>query len=159
MSAHLEPLTPDEYVVFREWAIHDYATENVRAGDWSDAEATRRSQEDIDQLLPEGERTKGHHLYSIVAEPGNRRVGVVWFSTEGSGSPGVGFVYNLVVYENYRRKGYAYQAMRDMENIALKEGITRVGLHVFEHNGPAIALYRKLGYVTTSINMAKALKP
>jgi ribosomal protein S18 acetylase RimI-like enzyme len=36
-------------------------------------------------------------------------------------------------------------------------GVTGIGLHVFAHNPGAQALYAKLGYNVTSINMRKNL--
>lgn len=36
-------------------------------------------------------------------------------------------------------------------------GLSGVGLHVFGHNAGALALYRKLGYQPTSIQMFKAI--
>jgi hypothetical protein len=41
---------------------------------------------------------------------------------------------------------------------ARQRGLTGVALHVFDHNTGAQALYQKLGYLTTNINMFKPLR-
>jgi RimJ/RimL family protein N-acetyltransferase len=43
------------------------------------------------------------------------------------------------------------------ERVALDFGTTRLGLHVFAGNTPAIRLYESLGYVTTHRNFYKTL--
>lgn len=45
--------------------------------------------------------------------------------------------------------------MRLLEDQVRQVGLRRIGLHVFGHNAAAQALYRKVGYEVTNINMAK----
>ena len=46
-----------------------------------------------------------------------------------------------------RGKGIGFQAMQFLEKQVLAEGLKRIELGVFEFNRPAIALYKKMGYV------------
>jgi ribosomal protein S18 acetylase RimI-like enzyme len=151
-------MTREEYQHFREWSIRDYAEEMIQSRVLGKDDAWAKSREDIDKLLPDGPDTKGHFLFSIVAEPDGQRVGSLWFSSSDPGGSGGGFVYYLVVTEQFRRRGHAFEAMRAIERFAAKQGLTRIDLHAFGHNISAIALYRKLGYQTVDITMSKSLE-
>ena len=52
----------------------------------------------------------------------------------------------LMVAASHRRRGIGSQLMRAAESWAARVGVTKLELHVFPHNEPAIALYEKLGY-------------
>ena len=52
----------------------------------------------------------------------------------------------LMVAAAYRRRGIGTALMAAAEEWARAAGVTKLELHVFPHNHPAIALYEKLGY-------------
>jgi RimJ/RimL family protein N-acetyltransferase len=52
----------------------------------------------------------------------------------------------LMVTVNERRRGIGTALMEEAEKWARASGVTKLELHVFPHNAPAIALYRKLGF-------------
>lgn len=151
-------LRPLEGELYQKWlaeAVAGYADDNVKAGRWTEAEALRTSMEEFQKLLPDGPATPKQHLYSIVEVDGGTPVGVIWFAEEeGRGSA---FIYDLMIFEPYRRRGYAGQAMRAIEPLVRALGLDHVGLHVFAVNAPARALYQKLGYFETNVIMRKDL--
>jgi RimJ/RimL family protein N-acetyltransferase len=53
----------------------------------------------------------------------------------------------LMVDAGERRRGIGTALMEEAVKWARGSGVTKVELHVFPHNEPAIALYRKLGFV------------
>jgi RimJ/RimL family protein N-acetyltransferase len=53
----------------------------------------------------------------------------------------------LMVARDHRRHGAGTALMEAAESWARETGIRKLELHVFPHNGPAIALYERLGYV------------
>lgn len=53
----------------------------------------------------------------------------------------------LMVAASARRQGIGSALMEEAVKWARGSGVTKVELHVFPHNEPAIALYRKLGYL------------
>jgi ribosomal protein S18 acetylase RimI-like enzyme len=67
------------------------------------------------------------------------------------------FVFDIQVYDDYRRRGYGSQAFGLMEDQALEMGITTISLHVHKHNQPARAMYEKLGYAGPPDRMVKVL--
>lgn len=52
----------------------------------------------------------------------------------------------LMVAASHRRHGIGSELLRAAEEWARRAQVTKLELHVFPHNAPAIALYEKLGY-------------
>ncbi len=52
----------------------------------------------------------------------------------------------LMVAATVRRRGIGTALMDEAAKWGRRTGITKIELHVFPHNEPAIALYRKLGF-------------
>lgn len=151
---HLVPMTDGEFAEFMEREVPGYAEENVRAGRWTSTESMERSREEFRRLLPQGRGTPNHFLFTIRTQPDHTPVGSLWLSLT---SPGIAFVYDLVVAPEHRRHGYATAAMRAAERVAVEHGANRIGLNVFGHNPGARALYVRLGYVTMAEQMTKPL--
>jgi len=77
----------------------------------------------------------------------------------GIGSTEQWWLWDVYIEEAARGKGYARAALLLGEELAAAHGATSIGLSVFGFNAGAKALYDSLGYVTTSIKMAKQLSP
>ncbi len=60
-------------------------------------------------------------------------------------------VYNIAVAEAYRQQGIGKKLLCLAMQAAAKNGITRAVLEVREHNVPAIALYRSLGFTRAGV--------
>lgn len=75
----LEPMTEDEFVAYLQWAIPDYAQDNVRSGSWSESEALQKSEDQFRELLPQGLHTPDRYHFSIRDPELNRNVGMLWF--------------------------------------------------------------------------------
>lgn len=149
-------MTPKEFDAFLERDIKEYAEENVKAGYWSKTDALKRSRKEHERLLPEGLKTKDHYLFTIETSL-DGRVGMVWLRTDHESPVPSGFIFDLYIDEAFRRKGYARQAMLQLEAKAREFGLKKLGLHVFAHNQGARALYENLGYQVSSLNMIKEL--
>jgi RimJ/RimL family protein N-acetyltransferase len=145
------------YREYRNHLVRDYAADKVRSGAWSQAEAEGRAARDVDGLLPEGPATHGHFLYSVKDDSMGADVGTVWFALRDSGVGRSVWIYDIIINENFRRKGYASRTLELVEDRARALGAKSVELHVFGHNQGARALYEKVGYKETSITMAKQM--
>lgn len=153
----LVPMTQKEFDDFLEHDIRTYAQERTQAGFWSEAEALTRSRKEHKALLPDGLRSRYHHLYTIRESEQDEAVGVLWLKTDFDTSRATGFIFDLEIHEPYRRRGFARQAMQELENVARGMGLRQLGLHVFAHNHGARTLYEELGYQIASLNMIKDL--
>jgi RimJ/RimL family protein N-acetyltransferase len=146
------------YREYRKNLVRHYAADKVRADAWSQAEAEGRAARDVDGLLPEGPATRGQFLYSVKDDSTGANVGTVWFALRNSGVGPSVWIYDIIINENFRRKGYATRTLELVEDRARALGAKSVELHVFGHNHGARALYEKVGYKETSITMAKPIR-
>lgn len=153
----LVPMTEAEFALFEERDIRAFADEQVKAGFWPASDAIDRARQAHARLLPQGLATKDHYLYTIQEAEHGAAVGVLWLMVSPDASMPSGFIYDIVVYEPYQRRGYARAAMLELETIARSMGLRQLGLHVFAHNTAARALYESLGYAVGSLNMLKDL--
>lgn len=151
----LIPMTQPEYEVYLKHLIPDYAADNVRAGYWDESEALEKSRKQVDSLLPQGLQTKDHYIYTLV--DGGQAVGMIWLRAHMDRAVKSGFIYDVIVDEKFRGKGYGRQLMTLVEEKARELDLKSIGLHVFAYNKVAKNLYESLGYELTSLNMIKKL--
>ena len=157
MPVHLRPMTQSEYERFLEQAVPDYAADKVQSGDWPADEAHRRSADAFAALLPAGLETPGHLLLVIEEGADGTDLGYLWLALPGGLGGRDAFLYEFLIREPYRRKGLGTRALEALDELARDRGIESIGLHVFAHNAPAIALYEKMGYGVTDLVMRKRL--
>jgi ribosomal protein S18 acetylase RimI-like enzyme len=150
----LEPMDEVTYAAWRELTVADYAQEKVEAGNWPAEGALARSEAEFAALLPDGRTTPGHELRSMINEDGER-VGYAWFVPEDRPIGRVAFIYDIAVDPPHRRKGYARQALAEIEAFAREQGLVGVSLHVFGDNAGARRLYLEAGYIETNVVMLK----
>ena len=150
----LEPMTQAHYEAWLKATVLEYADEKVAAGAWPAAEAVERSRAEFERLLPDGRRTVGHEIRSMVDAAG-AEVGYVWFTQEDRPVGRVVFIYDIAVDPAHRRKGHAQAALAEVETYARATGCIGVQLHVFGGNVGARQLYLKTGFVETDVMMLK----
>jgi ribosomal protein S18 acetylase RimI-like enzyme len=69
----------------------------------------------------------------------------------------VGFIYDISVDEAFKGRGYGRAAMQSAEDEGRRNGLHALALNAFGNNAIARALYSKLGYRETSVQMRKEL--
>jgi len=148
-------MTQPEYDVYLKHLIPDYAADNVRAGYWDESEALEKSRQQIESLLPQGLQTKDHYIYTLV--DGEQAVGMIWLRAQLDRAVKSGFIFDVVVDEKFRGKGYGKQLILLIEEKARELDLKSIGLHVFAYNKVAKNLYESLGYEISSLNMIKKL--
>lgn len=153
----LIPLSGERFPDFRAYLAKHYARDKVEAGAWSPEEAPRRAEADLDGLLPDGVNTRDHFLYSVRDASTSEEVGTLWLAIQNPDAGRLAWIYDVEIFDRFRRKGYATRALEAAENEARELGADRIGLHVFGRNAAARALYERSGYAPTSIVMAKKL--
>ena len=149
----LIPMEPAELDPYLDRLVRSYSEDHIRAGRWSAKEGLDEARKEVQRLLPGGLETPNHFLYTVVGGSPEAKVGVIWLALEPRG----GFVYDLLIHPSFRRRGYAEEAMRLLEQVAKEKGARKLFLHVFADNLGARNLYVKLGYVETNVVMSKPL--
>ncbi|WP_313467068.1 GNAT family N-acetyltransferase [Carnobacterium sp.] len=153
----LEKMTERDFIDYLSLAIPDYAAEKISAGTWAKEEAQKLSEDSFAELLPNGVATKDHYLFSIVKSDSSQKVGYLWFRSSEDLNGKAAFIFDFIVFEEFRSRGYGTQTMLALEETAKKMGIEKIMLHVFAHNKTAFSLYEKMGFNMTDISMSKYL--
>lgn len=151
----LIPMSETEYQAYLESDIQRYAEVCIQASHWHPSEAQEKSRNEHEQLLPDGLATKNMYFFSIEDTVTGSKVGILWFRVDDQRVEPLAFVFDFVIHEEFRRRGYATQALRALEEKVEELGIHQISLHVFQHNRAAQALYQKLGYEITGLYMKK----
>ena len=153
----LSPMHQEVFAEYVESSVVGYAEENIASGRWPAEGAVERSAAEFRDLLPQGLATPKNHLFEIKATDEGPTVGFIWFAEEDRHGARGAYVYDVVIKEDFRRQGHAERAFLALEPLVAELGLSSIGLHVFGHNTGAQALYAKLGYAVTGINMLKKL--
>lgn len=155
MGITLTKMTQEEYGVWIARSLATYRDENIKNG-LTFAEAQKKSDEDFQRLLPEGLQSKDQYIYAI-KENSSNWIGTLWFGVRGADDNRKAFIYDIILDESTRGKGYGKKAMEFLEVEVKNLGLRHIGLHVFGHNTVARNLYETLGYEITNLNMEKKL--
>jgi ribosomal protein S18 acetylase RimI-like enzyme len=155
---HLVPMSSTSYEIYMENSMASYAEEKVRSGSWAAETALELSRQSRQKLLPGGFETPGHHFFSIMEEQSGQEVGCIWYGRMEEAGQTIAFVYDFLIFEEHRRKGYGLQALQALDEEIRRRGLKRIALHVFGQNRSAQALYEKAGYKVVDFIMARSLE-
>ena len=156
-TVRLRPITDEEFPALLEASKAGYAEGiEVHGGQTREA-ALQKAEADFPAVLPMGLRTPGHHIFVVEAD--GAAVGRLWLAEREMAGRRVMFVYDVTIDAAQQGHGFGRAAMRLAEDEARARGIGRIELNVFGGNDVARGLYRSLGYVETSAQMAKVLDP
>lgn len=86
---------------------------------------------------------------------GKETAGWLWIHAEPEHPQQEAFIYDFGLYESYRGKGFAKQALNALDEMAGNMGIRKLSLHVFAHNETARRLYEQTGFQETDVIMSK----
>ena len=153
----LSAMTESEFTAYLAYAIPDFARDKVQAGQWAQDESLALSSAGYTEMLPQGLATPENFFFTVRHGTTRANIGMLWFAAQVRAGRKIAFVYDVYIQPEHQRQGHASRAFAALEVEVQKQGLSGLGLHVFGHNAGAQALYQKLGYETTNINMFKAL--
>ncbi len=153
----LVPMREEEFDDFLVSSASAYADDNIKSGRWLPEGAHGRALSELRDSLPQGIDTPDNYLFDILASPGGTVVGYVWCAIQENCGQRSAFVYDVEIKPEFRRQGHASKAFAAIQEHMAALEIESLGLHVFAFNEGAIALYRKLGFEVTGLNMQKKL--
>lgn len=151
----LSQMTQSEYDAWYARSAINYRDEIIKNGSTLE-EAQKKSDEDFLRLLPEGLSTPDQYVLAI-RENHSQFIGTLWFGIRGPADNRKAYIYDIILDESTRGKGYGRKAMVLLEDKVKALGLKHIGLHVFGHNKVARQLYESLGYEITNLNMEKTL--
>lgn len=150
-------MTDAEYTAWSAPSIAGYAAEHTKSGRWSAEEALDNARAEFAELLPDGPRTKDHYLYTVRDAADGGSVGMLYINLRPKAGKPECFIYDIVVNEERRGRGYGRATMSACAARARELGAESVGLHVFGSNAVARKLYTSLGFVETDVMMSLPL--
>ena len=154
-TVRLRPIMADEFPAFVTASKAGYAEGIEVHGGQTHEAALQKAENDFPAVLPMGLQTPGHHVFIVEAD--GVSVGRLWLAEREMAGRRVMFVYDVTIDAGQQGHGYGRAAMQLAEVEARARGIGRIELNVFGGNDVARGLYRSLGYVETSAQMAKVL--
>ncbi|HAC1909220.1 TPA_asm: GNAT family N-acetyltransferase, partial [Listeria monocytogenes] len=114
-------MTASDLEDFLSTAITDYANEKVEAGTWDEEEALAKSQDSFNKLLYDGITTPNEYLYSIIS---GEKIGYIWFHVDETRSGKHAFIYDFVIFEAFRGKGFGTKTLEALDALAKEMQIT-----------------------------------
>jgi len=142
-SVYFSKMNEAEYNAFCERTLKNYADDLIRVG-YSEADnALSQAREQFNRALPEGFSTSDARFYSIL----NNEEEIVGALFILKAQEFVAAIADFIVYEKYRGKGYALQALKAIEEELKQDGYKAIILNVFEDNIAAKTLYEKFGFI------------
>lgn len=157
MSAHpdlrIEPMSEAEFDRFRALSTKEYAESMAKESGSEISDALKKSEAQFEQLLPEGIKTADNFFYHV--KRGDERLGHLWFGIRVNVGKRRVYIFDIRIEDKFQRQGLGEFAMVWLEGKTRELGLDEIGLHVFGYNQGARAMYEKLGYYVTNLNMAK----
>ncbi|GCE14015.1 putative N-acetyltransferase YdgE [Tengunoibacter tsumagoiensis] len=154
---YLTPFTEPEFEHYLSYAVKEYGEEIAKSGHRSAEAAQTQARQQYQELFPQRLESPDQYIFSIEDDSIGQKVGLIWFGVMRQGEKKRAFVYDVRIQPEFRRRGYGEQAFILLEEKVRALGLHEIGLHVFGHNQGARALYQKLGYAETNIQMSKQI--
>ena len=146
MEVQLREMSEEEFKLFLENSINDYVDDLIKTSAITVEEALAEAKREFTEMLPNGLGTKDNALRTIVDAAEEKAVGVIWYLFEMTDGIKQVFLSDFIIKEKERRKGYASEALTEMERDARRNGCAESIIYVWKHNLPGINLYTKCGY-------------
>ena len=144
MPITIRNMTQQAYDAFYRWSVKQHTAELMEQKCLPCKEASKEASKELAGMLPDGLNTGNNFLMSIVN--GDEMIGFIWTLHEETNGKKQCFLCDFAIWEEYRRKGYAAQALRLMEKEAIHAGCQECVLYVADRNLAARALYEKCSY-------------
>jgi RimJ/RimL family protein N-acetyltransferase len=146
----LRPYPTDELEAMWDDAEARYAADLLDNGGLLADEASAKAAKDTESL-------RGIAPLVFEIEHEGTRVGRVVVGLDAFGKPGAAWLYEIVLDEAVRGRGFGREALRLTEAAARAGGMNRIDLNVFGGNAVARSLYASEGYAESSVHMGKLL--
>lgn len=138
LPVHGRCMTEEEFPAYAQWSVKGYADYLLYKAEKSKKKALAASQEEFNDVYPDGTKTKDTYLY-VVQNEANEDIGVIAYQ-KSPYSENCAFITELVIHPEYRRKGYAQSALQFAQADAKEKGFITMALNVFK-NSSAFPVY------------------
>lgn len=147
----LRPMRSDEFPGYLGYFVPDYTDEIATNYGLTPADARNQAEREIARDLPLGVETAGQTLLCI--EDGSTLLGYLWINVADS----IAFISDFCILPAYQGRGHGKAALVALRARLGSGGIAQIRLRVAAGNPRALALYERMGFRTTGINMCLTL--
>ncbi len=155
MTLALVPLPAERFERWLERSTHEYLRDLIATGQ-PGPQAESAARQTMQQAF-EGRGPRGTNAVFDVVDNELGIVGYLWVGTDASDDPSSWWIWDFLIEDEFRGRGFGKSAMLLAENYARSQGAATLGLNVFGFNTTARRLYESVGYETTSLKMRKTL--
>ena len=117
MRVSLRKMDQEEYDVFYQRSFEHHVRELILEEKMSEKAAEKETTEELRAMPPEGPNTENNYLMTLFDEK-EEPAGFIWTIHEYSEDIKQSFLCDFEIYEKDRRKGYASESLKQMENDA-----------------------------------------
>ncbi|MFS2225551.1 N-acetyltransferase family protein [Pantoea sp. B65] len=147
----LRVMQPADFARWQALFIEEYAEDLRTNSGYSDEVARQRAQKSLDDYLPQGLDSARQVLLCIEAQ--QQVVGYFWYQHDEQSV----WILDFLVLASFRSAGYGRQALQDLEQRLLGQGVQEIRLRVAANNSRAKALYEACQFQVTGYNMSRIL--
>ncbi len=147
----LEKMTKDQFEIFQEISVNNYANALSKSKIISLEEALIISKNEFDSLFKKGLYSNKFIIKNLVL--GAEVIGFIWYEVNDI----IAYIYDFFIYKNYRNKGYGEETLLKLQSEFKKRHIKYIELNVFSHNQRAVGFYQKLNFTTEYHTMIKKI--
>ena len=123
---HFEYLKEDEFPEYWRYSIESGMRDMQKAGFFDRDMTYEEAEKQFRKYLPDGLKTPGHHIMHILNN--ESVVGNIWFEIR-SRNVREAYLWDIIIFKEYRGKGYGRQSMTELESFAKKEGVKQMLIH------------------------------
>jgi hypothetical protein len=128
----LAPMPTPMFERYLASAVTEYAGQDVISGGCSKT-SVERLHRAYEKLLPQGVKTPDNYVFYIYAPEASSTVGALWMAVDGGAGTRSGFIDDVSISLQYRRRGYAARAFQALDMIARDLRLTTIKLHVLSN--------------------------
>jgi len=154
MKVKLFPQTQKEQEQFLQLSSQDFKESLIKAFDMNEEAAEKDAKQTFKKVFEPKEGIT-HTFLSIFDKKQNTNVGGLWFTLNSKKSKA--YLYQIIIYEQYRGQGYGKLSMPLLHNYCKEKGMKKITLSVFGFNKAAYRLYKGTGYDVLQSVMEKTL--
>ena len=129
-----------------------YYQDLLDAGSTPD-DAQRNVARNKEMLFNGDDPVEGQYIFNVL--DGDTVIGVLWIADKLDPVAKDWYIYDIVVDEAFRGKGYGRLTMQAAEEYVTSHGGKRLGLNVFGPNTVARSLYESMDYKVLAVGMYK----
>lgn len=154
MPIEFHYMTDEHLGQFIPRSIELYAQAMVDAKEYSTLDIPRTlAKNEVMGYFPNGILRANEHIFHIHHTGLKKFIGILWVSLYLHLEEPMAFLAWIEVFPDYRRQGFAKQALKQLEGMLAEVNISRIELNVFAHNTQALTLYQELGYYIQQENI------